>query len=167
MNQPVAPLQDTGPSPGDRAPGFALKNQRDETVELSEWLGKKRVVLYFYPKAMTPGCTVQACGIRDSASEFAALDAVVYGVSPDPVNKLQRFAQRDGLAFDLLSDPGHEIASAYGAWGDKKFMGKSYQGILRQTYIIDKAGQLRHVMRKVKTKTHHDDTLSWLRENPE
>ena len=152
---------------GDAAPDFSLANQRGEVVRLSALRGKKRVVLYFYPKAMTPGCTVQACGIRDAAAAFAALGAVVYGLSPDPVKRLARFAERDSLEFDLLSDPEHATASAYGAWGDKKFMGRQYQGILRQTYCVDKAGRVRQIMRRVKTRTHHDDVLAWLAANPE
>ena len=152
---------------GDAAPDFTLDSQRGESVSLSALRGKKRVVLYFYPKAMTPGCTMQARGIRDSASALDAVDAVVYGLSPDPVDKLARFAERDSLTFDLLSDPSHEIASAYGAWGEKKFMGRKYHGILRQTFFVDKAGRIEHVMYKVRTRSHHDDVLDWLRNHPQ
>ena len=114
---------------------------------------------------MTPGCTVQACGLRDSATALAAQDTVVLGVSPDPVNRLQKFIDKEALNFTLLSDEDHAVADKYGAWGPKKFMGREYDGILRQTYIIDKDGKLRHVMDKVKTKTHHDDVLGWIRDN--
>ena len=114
---------------------------------------------------MTPGCTVQACGLRDSQSELDALDTVVLGVSPDPVARLQKFIDKEELNFTLLSDEDHVIAEKYSAWGLKKFMGREYMGILRQTYIIDKQGKLQHVMDKVKTKTHHDDVISWIKEN--
>lgn len=148
-----------------QAPAFTLLNQDAEKVSLSDFKGKNNVILYFYPKAMTPGCTVQACGLRDSAAELAAHDTVVLGVSPDPVNRLQKFIDKESLNFTLLSDEDHVVADKYGAWGPKKFMGREYDGILRQTYIIDKAGKLRHVMDKVKTKTHHDDVLGWIKDN--
>lgn len=153
------------PAIGKPAPAFSLQNQDADTVSLADFKGKKNVVLYFYPKAMTPGCTVQACGLRDSAKELAALDTVVLGVSPDPVNRLQKFIDKESLNFTLLSDEDHAVADKYGAWGPKKFMGREYDGILRQTYIIDKEGKLQHVMDKVKTKTHHDDVLSWIRDH--
>jgi peroxiredoxin Q/BCP len=151
------------PKIGNLAPAFSLKNQDGKTVSLKDFKGRSTVVLYFYPAAMTPGCTVQACGLRDTAKALAALDAVALGVSPDPENKLQKFIERDRLNFDLLSDPEHEVAEKYGAWGPKKFMGRSYDGILRTTFIIGKDGRLLHVMDKVKTKTHHDDVLALLR----
>lgn len=153
------------PAIGKPAPAFKLQNQDADTVSLADFKGKKNVVLYFYPKAMTPGCTVQACGLRDSAEQLAAHDTVVLGVSPDPVNRLQKFIDKESLNFTLLSDEDHAVADKYGAWGPKKFMGREYDGILRQTYIIDKDGKLRHVMDKVKTKTHHDDVLGWIRDN--
>ena len=151
------------PKIGNLAPAFSLKNQEGKTVNLKDFKGKKTVVLYFYPAAMTPGCTVQACGLRNAAAELAALGAIALGVSPDPEKKLQKFIERDGLNFDLLSDPEHEVAEKYGAWGPKKFMGRSFDGILRTTFIIGKDGRLLHVIDKVKTKTHHDDVLALLR----
>lgn len=151
------------PKIGNLAPAFSLKNQDGKTVSLKDFKGKSTVVLYFYPAAMTPGCTVQACGLRDAAAELAALGAVALGVSPDPEKKLQKFRERDGLNFDLLSDPEHEVADKYGAWGPKKFMGRSFDGVLRTTFIIGRDGRLLHVMDKVKTKTHHDDVLALLR----
>ena len=151
------------PKIGNLAPAFSLKNQDGKTVSLKDFKGKKTVVLYFYPAVMTPGCTVQACGLRNAAAELAALGAIALGVSPDPEKKLQKFIERDGLNFDLLSDPEHEVAEKYGAWGPKKFMGRSFDGILRTTFIIGKDGRLLHVIDKVKTKTHHDDVLALLR----
>ena len=153
------------PDIGKVAPAFKLRNQDDEVVELKSFRDSKNVVLYFYPKAMTPGCTTQACGIRDSAKAFAGLDTVVLGVSPDPVKRLAKFAERDGLKFDLLSDEDHAIADKYGVWGPKKFMGREFDGIHRVTFIIDKAGKLRHIIPKVKTKSHHDDVLAWIGDN--
>jgi len=149
----------TFPKIGNQAPAFKLKNQRGETVALSDYRDQKNVVLYFYPKAMTPGCTVQACGIRDASKAFAKLDTVVLGVSPDAPARLAKFIERDGLNFDLLADEDHAIADKYGAWGPKKFMGREYDGILRTTFIIGKDGKLKHVMDKVKTKSHHDDVI--------
>lgn len=148
------------PKIGTNAPAFSLKNQQGETVSLKDFKGKKNVVLYFYPKAMTPGCTTQACGMRDSKAEFTKLDTVVLGVSPDPVARLEKFREKENLNFDLLSDEDHKIADKYGVWGLKKFMGREYMGINRVSFVIDKQGKLRHVMEKVKTKTHNDDILA-------
>jgi thioredoxin-dependent peroxiredoxin len=150
---------------GKSAPAFKLQDHRGQQVSLKDFKGKKNVVLYFYPKAMTPGCTVQACGLRDSQAQLDALDTAVLGVSPDPVARLQKFIEKESLNFTLLSDEDHAVADAYGAWGLKKFMGREYMGVLRQTYIIDKTGTLRHVMDTVKTKTHHDEVVDWIKTN--
>jgi peroxiredoxin Q/BCP len=150
------------PKIGNLAPAFSLVNQRGEKVSLKDFKGKKNVVLYFYPKASTPGCTVQACGIRDTQSEFAKLDTVVLGVSPDSPGKLQKFIDKYDLNFDLLADEDHAIAETYGVWALKKFMGKEFMGILRTSFIIDKEGRLRHIMDKVNTKTHDQDVLAIL-----
>ena len=151
------------PKLGNLAPAFSLPNQRGETVSLKDFRDRANVVLYFYPRAMTPGCTVQACGIRDSQSQFAGLDTVVLGVSPDPVSRLQKFIDKQELNFDLLGDEDHAVAEKYGVWGLKKFMGRESMGIRRTTFIIGKDGRLKHIIDKVKTKTHHDDVLDWLR----
>jgi len=150
---------------GSAAKDFSLINQLGEKVSLSDYLGKKNVVLYFYPKAMTPGCTVQACGIRDSKADFEALDTVVMAVSPDSVDRLVKFEDKQELNFTLLSDEDHQLIESYGAWDLKKFMGREYMGVLRSTFIIGKDGLIKHVMPKVKTKTHHDDVLDWIKEN--
>ena len=150
---------------GDAAPDFNLLNQRSESVSLSEFVGKKNIVLYFYPKAMTPGCTVQACGIRDSSADFIELDTIVMGISPDNYKKLTRFEEKHKLNFDLLSDEDHSVTESYGCWDMKKFMGKEYTGVLRSTFIIDKKGFIVHVIDKVNTKKHHQDVLSWVKEN--
>ena len=150
---------------GTAVTDFSLVNQRGEKVSLTDFRGKKNVVLYFYPKAMTPGCTVQACGIRDSKDQFDALDTVVMAVSPDSVDKLIKFEDKQELNFILLSDEDHQVTESYGAWNLKKFMGREYMGVLRSTFIIGKDGLIKHVMPKVKTKTHHDDALAWIKEN--
>ncbi len=151
---------------GNMAPTFTLRNQAGEKVSLRDFRGSANVVLYFYPKAMTPGCTVQACGLRDSKKQLAKLDAIALGLSPDPVKRLAKFAEKEGLNFDLLADEGHAIADKYGVWDLKKFMGREYMGIVRTTFIVDKQGRLAQIMDKFKTKTHHDDVLELLKELP-
>lgn len=140
------------------APQFTTTDQNGEEVSLADFKGKK-VVLYFYPKASTPGCTVQACGIRDNKDAFANANTVVLGISPDATKRLTNFTTKQELNFPLLSDEDNSIAESYGVWALKKFMGKEYVGIHRITFIIDEEGILRHIMEKVKTKTHHDDVL--------
>ena len=153
------------PKIGNMAPAFSLQNQNGDKITLKDYRGKKNVVVYFYPKASTPGCTVQACGIRDTKKVFAKLDTVVLAISPDPVAKILKFVDKQELNFDLLSDEGHVVADKYGVWGLKKFMGREYDGIHRITFIVGKDGRLEHVMAKVKTKTHHDDVINWVEEN--
>lgn len=148
------------PKIGNLAPAFTLLDQSGEKVSLNQFRDKKNVALYFYPKAMTPGCTVQACGIRDSKKALAGLDTIVLAVSPDPVARLGRFVEKQDLNFTLLSDENHAITEKYGAWGLKKFMGREFMGVLRSTFIIGKDGRLKYVMAKVKTKSHHDDVMA-------
>jgi peroxiredoxin Q/BCP len=152
----------TFPKIGNLAPAFSLLNQDGKTVSLKEFKDKQRVVLYFYPRAMTPGCTVQACGLRDSSQALAKLDTVALGISPDLPKSLLKFRERNKLDFDLLSDPTHAAAEKYGVWALKKFMGRESMGILRTTFIIGRDGRLRYVMDKVNTKTHHTDVLALL-----
>lgn len=144
---------------GDRAPDFTLLDQNANEVSLHDYRGKN-VVVYFYPKAMTPGCTVQACEIRNSESKLKAAGIVVLGISADPVKSLKKFEERDKLNFTLLSDPDKKVIEAYGSWGLKKFMGREFMGILRQSFLINREGKVVHVMHKVNTKTHHDDVLN-------
>jgi peroxiredoxin Q/BCP len=152
------------PKIGNMAPAFTLQKQDGTKVSLKDFRGTSNVVLYFYPKAMTPGCTTQACGLRDTKAELDDLDTVVLGVSPDAYPRLQKFIDKQDLNFDLLSDEDHAIAEKYGVWGLKKFMGKEFMGILRTTFIIGKDGRLKAVMDKFKTKSHHDDVLEQLGE---
>ena len=147
------------------APAFTANNQRDEKVSLKDFRDQKNVVLYFYPKASTPGCTVQACGLRDHLGEYAKLDTIVLGISPDPVPRLQKFIEKYDLNFDLLSDVDHPIADKYGVWGQKKMAGREYMGLIRTTFIIGKDGRLKHVIEKVRTKSHHEDALELVRQH--
>lgn len=153
------------PKIGNLAPAFSLPDQNGKKVSLKDYRGKKNVLVYFYPRANTPGCTVQACGIRDNKSAFAKLKTVVLGISPDPVKKLAGFEEKQDLNFTLLSDEDHAVADKYGAWGPKKFMGREFDGILRTSFVIGKDGRLKHIFDKVKTKTHDSDVLEWIREN--
>ena len=148
---------------GSAAPAFSARDQNGNKVSLKDFKGKNHIVLYFYPKAMTPGCTVQACGLRDSKKELAELGAVALGLSPAPAWRLKKFENKEDLNFRLLSDEDHEIADKYGIWGLKKFMGREFMGIIRTTFVIDNKGKLIHIMDKVRTKTHHDDVVKILK----
>ena len=155
------------PALGSPAPDFTITNQDNEMVSLLSYRDKFNVLLYFYPKAMTPGCTVQACGIRDSEDDFSKYHTMVFGISPDNPAKLKKFKEKEDLNFNLLSDANHSVAESYGAWGLKKFMGKEYMGVLRCSFIIDRCGNIVHIVDKVKTKSHHSDTLEWIKTNLE
>jgi len=147
---------------GATAPNFSLLNQDNHTVVLSELLKTQQVLVYFYPKAMTPGCTVQACALRDSQAELAAKGVTVVGISTDPVKSLAKFVVRDQLNFRLLSDPDHQIADAFGVWGEKKFMGKIYDGIHRTSFLIGTDGLIKQVYQDFKTSNHHEVVLKSL-----
>ena len=146
---------------GTKAPDFELPNQNGDPVRLSELRGGK-VVLYFYPRADTPGCTTQACGIRDRASEYEAAGATVLGVSPDPVAAIKKFHSGQSLNFTLLADEGHKVADEYGVWVEKSMYGKKYWGNARATFIIDEEGTVAHVIPKASPKTHDDEVLEAL-----
>lgn len=139
--------------PGDAAPDFTLTDQDDHPVSLADYRGQ-RVILYFYPAAMTPGCTTQACDFRDSIGQLAAAGFVVLGVSRDEPAKLRQFRERDGLNFPLLSDPDHAVHEAYGAWGEKKNYGKTITGVLRSTFVIDAEGRIEQALVNVKATGH-------------
>jgi thioredoxin-dependent peroxiredoxin len=148
---------------GQPAPMFELMANTGEKVALSDFKGKY-VVLYFYPKDMTPGCTTEACDFRDLHDQFTELEAVILGVSPDPVEKHQKFVEKHGLPFLLLVDENHEVAEQYGVWRLKKNFGKEYMGIERSTFVIDKDGILIKEWRKVKVKGHVEDVLAFIKE---
>jgi peroxiredoxin Q/BCP len=143
------------------APDFELPDQDGEPVSLSGLRGR-RVVLYFYPKADTPGCTTQACGIRDHRADYDAAGAVVLGVSPDPVTKVKRFHDKFDMGFTLLADTDHAVAEAYGVWVEKSMYGRTYMGNQRATFILDEEGIVRHVIPKVSPNTHDDEVLAAL-----
>jgi thioredoxin-dependent peroxiredoxin len=147
---------------GKPAPDFELTSDSGESVKLSDLRGKQ-VVLYFYPKDDTPGCTTQACGIRDAYAEFKAAGAIVLGVSPDDVRSHVKFKQKFDLPFALLADEGHQVAEEYGVWGEKKYMGRTYMGVDRSTFVIGEDGNVKKVMHKVKVDKHADDVLAALR----
>jgi peroxiredoxin Q/BCP len=147
---------------GGPAPDFELETDGGQRVRLSDLRGKQ-VVLYFYPKDDTTGCTTQACGIRDAWGEFQQAGAVVLGVSPDDVASHDKFKEKYSLPFTLLADAGHKVADRYGVWGPKKYMGKTYEGISRSTFVIGEDGTVKKVMRRVKPESHADDVLAVLR----
>jgi len=148
---------------GTPAPDFTLPDQDGSDVQLSQLRGR-RIVLYFYPKADTPGCTTQACGIRDRSGEYDAAGATVLGVSPDPVASVKKFHDKQSLNFTLLADKDHAVSELYGTWGEKSMYGKTYMGTARATFIIDPDGTVARVFPKVSPKTHDDEVLKALGE---
>jgi peroxiredoxin Q/BCP len=151
--------------PGDEAPNFELPDQDGRDVKLSDFRGEP-VVLYFYPKADTPGCTTQACGVRDHERDYASVGAKVLGISPDPVAKVKRFHDKEHLNFTLLADEGHNVADAYGVWVEKSMYGRKYFGNERTTFVIDDAGRVGAVLRKVKPAEHDELVLEALARLP-
>ncbi|VEB25789.1 thioredoxin-dependent thiol peroxidase [Actinobacillus lignieresii] len=147
---------------GDKAPQFTLLDQHEQPVSLSQFAGKK-VLVYFYPKALTPGCTTQACGLRDSKSELDKLNIVVLGISPDLPKKLAQFVEKKALNFTLLSDADHQVAEAFGVWGEKKFMGRTYDGIHRISFLVNEQGVIEQVFDKFKTSEHHQMVVDFVK----
>jgi peroxiredoxin Q/BCP len=146
---------------GDEAPDFELPDQDGRAVKLSDYRGQP-VVVYFYPKADTPGCTTQACGVRDHIGDYAEAGAIVLGISPDPVAKVKRFHDKQSLNFALLADEGHHVADAYGVWVEKSMYGKTYFGNERTTFIVNSDGLISEVLRKVKPAAHDEQVLNAL-----
>jgi len=149
---------------GQAAPDFTLQSSGGGTISLKDFCGKN-VVLYFYPKDMTPGCTTEACDFRDYHPEFAKLDTVVLGISPDDVKSHDKFTAKHELPFPLLADPDHQVAEAYGVWVLKKMYGREYMGIERTTFLIDREGTVANVWRKVKVKGHVQEVLRFVTEH--
>lgn len=147
--------------PGDEAPDFKLPDQDGRAVKLSDYHGQP-VVVYFYPKADTPGCTTQACGVRDHLADYSKVGAVVLGISPDPVAKVKKFHDKQGLNFALLADEGHAVAETYGVWVTKKLYGREYLGNERTTFVIDSEGKVADILRKVKPAKHDELVLKAL-----
>lgn len=149
---------------GKQVGEFTLPNQHGEKVSLSDFKGK-HVVLYFYPKDMTPGCTTEACDFRDNHAKFGELDTVIIGVSPDPAERHEKFIDKHDLPFMLLADVEHKLADEFGVWKLKNNFGKEYYGIERSTFIIDKEGNLQKEFRKVSVKGHVEEALTYIKEN--
>lgn len=149
---------------GDKAPNFSLPNEQNQPVVLADLAGKK-VLVYFYPKAMTPGCTVQAQCLRDSLGELKKHNVEVFGISPDAVKRLPKFIEKEQLNFSLLSDEDHSVADAFGVWGPKKFMGKEFDGLHRISFLIDEQGKIAKVFDQFTTKNHHEVVLAYLSEH--
>ena len=156
-------MADAMPEVGAEAPEFDSVTDADEAVSLSNYRGKRKVVLYFYPRADTPGCTIEAKGFRDAFRSFEDAGAVILGVSPDTVKKQARFSSKYELPFPLVADDEHKVAESYGVWNEKSFMGRKYMGVDRVTFIIDKAGIIRHVFPKVNVVSHASDVLKALK----
>lgn len=146
---------------GDIAPQFTLFNQYNEPISLRQFEGKK-VLIYFYPKALTPGCNTQACGLRDSKTELEKLGVVILGISPDTPEKLHKFTEKKDLNFYLLADQDHQVADQFGVWGQKKFLGKTYDGIHRISFLVDEQGKIEQVFTQFKTSDHHQVVLDYL-----
>lgn len=149
---------------GLKAPDFALKNERGEVISLSDYSNKKNVILYFYPKDMTPGCTTEACDFAAAYEDFSDLDAVILGVSPDSEERHIKFIDKHGLPFSLLVDEQHEVAEKYGVWQLKKNFGKEYMGIVRSTFLINKTGIVQQEWRNVRVKDHVSAVAEVLRQ---
>jgi peroxiredoxin Q/BCP len=149
---------------GDNAPMFKLTDQNGDVFDLQEQLKTHQVLVYFYPKAMTPGCTVQAQNLRDVKADLEKFNTIAVGISPDAVKRLTKFTERDELNFPLLSDEDHAVADQFGVWGLKKFMGREYDGIHRLTFLVGQDGTIKHFFNKFKTKDHHQVVLDKLAE---
>ncbi|WP_392565193.1 thioredoxin-dependent thiol peroxidase [Utexia brackfieldae] len=147
---------------GEKAPQFSLPDQDGELISLDEYKGQ-RVLVYFYPKAMTPGCTVQACNLRDNFDELKKYNVAIIGISTDNPDKLSRFMEKELLNFELLSDEQHIVAEQFGVWGQKEFMGKTYDGIHRVSFLIDSQGIIEKVFNDFKTSNHHEVVLNYLK----
>ncbi len=159
MSEPIIPAV------GAAAPAFELPASGGKAISLAGFKNKKTVVLYFYPKADTPGCTKEACGFRDALAEYDSAKVAVLGISPDPVKDVEKFSQKFELNFPLLADADHAIAEKYGVWVEKSMYGKKYMGAARTTFVIGKDGNVAHVFEKVKPEGHDQEVLAWIKEN--
>jgi thioredoxin-dependent peroxiredoxin len=151
------------PTIGHVAPRFELHSSKGEVISLAGFKGKKTVVLYFYPRADTPGCTKEACGFRDALADYDAANVAVLGISPDPVDDVTKFGNKFHLNFPLLADADHTVAEAYGVWQEKSMYGKKYMGAARTTFVIGKDGKIVHVFEKVKPEGHDQEVLAWIK----
>src|SRR5436190_6812345 len=156
-------MSTTIPMTGTAAPSFDLPSSTGKKIKLADFAGKKIVVLYFYPKADTPGCTTEACAFRDALADYDRANVAVLGISPDPVEAVTKFAGKFHLNFPLLADADHTVAEKYGVWQEKSMYGRKYWGAARTTFVIDKAGRIAHVFEKVKPAGHDKEVLEWLK----
>ena len=152
------------PKVGSRAPRFHLPASDGRTIDLADFAGKQAVVLYFYPRADTPGCTREACGFRDARADYGRSKVAVLGISPDPVEKVRKFAEKYQLNFPLLADADHSVAERYGVWQEKSMYGRKYFGVARTTFVISRDGKIAHVFERVKPAGHEQEVLKWLRD---
>src|SRR5947208_187129 len=159
----VVPTKDTMLQAGDKAPMFKLPSSAGGTISLADYKGQ-RVVLYFYPRADTPGCTKEACGFRDAIAGYKKLDVPVFGVSPDPIEDVKKFAEKFKLNFPLLADADHAVCEKYGVWREKNMYGKKYWGAARVTFVVGADGKIEHVFEKVKPEGHDQEVLKYLRQ---
>lgn len=153
------------PAPGMPAPNFTLSASTGETIELATLAGKQNVVLFFYPKADTPGCTKEACGFRDALPQYDKSKIAIIGISPDPVKAVADFARKFRLNFPLVADADHAVAEKYGVWQRKSMFGHKYWGVVRTTFVIGKDGKILHVFERVKPAGHEKQVLKWLADN--
>lgn len=153
------------PAVGKPAPKFTLPASDGRTISLDDFKGKQIVVLYFYPKADTPGCTKEACGFRDALADYDRAKVAVLGISPDPVKAVDKFATKFHLNFPLLADEDHAVAERYGVWVEKSMYGRKYWGAARSTFVIGKDGKILHVFEKVKPEGHDREVLEWIKQN--
>lgn len=153
------------PAEGAKAPAFSLPSTTGKTIRLSDFVGKQTVVLYFYPRADTPGCTKEACGFRDALADYNKAHVVVLGVSPDPLEDVSKFSSKFHLNFPLLADADHAVCEAYGVWQEKNMAGKTSWGGARTTFVIAPNGHIAHVFAKVKPEGHDQEVLAWIAEN--
>ncbi len=158
-------MPEKSPAVGTPAPLFELTGSDGKPHEMATHFGRRPVVLYFYPKADTPGCTRQACGFRDAIGAYQKLDVPVFGISPDPVKDVTKFAKKFELSFLLLADSNHAVCEKYGVWVEKSMYGKTYMGAARTTFVIGKDGNVAHVFEKVKPEGHDVEVMEWLKAN--
>jgi peroxiredoxin Q/BCP len=156
-------MSTTMPQIGQPAPTFTLHSSTGKTVDLADFKGKQTVVLYFYPRADTPGCTKEACGFRDALADYDKAKVAVLGISPDPVDDVTKFGNKFHLNFPLLADADHAVAEHYGVWQEKSMYGKKYMGAARTTFVIGKDGKIMHIFEKVKPEGHDQEVLEWLK----
>jgi thioredoxin-dependent peroxiredoxin len=161
----MAETKSTALQPGKAAPKFKLPAADGTTADMADYFGKKVTVVYFYPKADTPGCTKEACGFSDAIATYKKLDVPVFGISPDPVKDVAKFSEKFKLKFPLLADEDHAVCEKFGVWGEKSMYGKTYMGALRTTFIVGKDGKIAHTFEKVKPEGHDAEVLEWLKAN--